>query len=183
MKIIGISGVARSGKDTLAKMLISEAGEAVHMSFAAPIREFVARLLGLPLKDLLDGPVKEQPIPELGGKSPRQLMQTLGTEWGREMIDPDLWIKVARWRLGDLKKDLFPPKIVVFSDVRFDNEAEMIRSMGGTIVVLRRPHATQVEAHRSEAGLSQFLATDIVIDNSGSIFDLNVAARRLLARF
>ncbi|GAA0687782.1 adenylate kinase [Dyella marensis] len=181
MKIIGITGVARSGKDTLAKMLISEAGEAVHMSFAAPIREFISGLLGIPLEDLLDGPTKEQAIPELGGKSPRQLMQTLGTEWGREMIDPDLWIKVAQWRLEALKADMFPPKVVVFSDVRFDNEADMIRSLGGRVVWVSRPGAGLNTDHISEAGIKMTLSDCRIVNDAGFVDLLHKAKALLVA--
>jgi hypothetical protein len=180
MKIVGIAGPARSGKDTLATMLILEAGEGAHMSFASPIREFIANLLNVPLEALQDGPYKEEPLPELGGKSPRQLMQTLGTEWGREMVDPDLWIKVAEWKLKALQESMFPPKVVVFSDVRFENEAEMIRRLGGVIVHIRRPGVRTVAAHVSEKGVSNW-ATDWNVSNHAGLDELRQAAQMVLA--
>ena len=181
MKIFGISGKARSGKDTLAKMLLAEAHEGIHMSFAEPIRAFVADLLGVPVDLLQDSAWKEQPLPQLNGKSPRVLMQTLGTEWGRETIDPDLWIKVAQWRLERLSSDLVPPKVVVFSDVRFDNEADMIRSVGGTIVHVIRPGAEVVAAHASENGIRRDL-TDWTCMNDGSLLDLRAFAKMALSQ-
>jgi hypothetical protein len=179
MKIIGISGIARSGKDTLAKMLITEAGEAIHMSFAEPIRSFVAGLLGVPVADLLDGGFKEAPLADLNGKSPRYLMQTLGTEWGREMVDPDLWVKVAKWRLDRLSNSLTPPKLVVFSDVRFSNEAEMIRRAGGSIVHLRRQSAGLSSIHASELGIPPH-PIDRIITNDGALSELLDKAREFL---
>jgi hypothetical protein len=180
MKIIGISGMARSGKDTLAKMLIEQAGGGVVLSFASPIREFIAGLLGIPLSQLTDGPTKERPIKELGGKSPRYLMQTLGTEWGREMVDPDLWVKIAQWKIDALRRGSCVPKLVVFSDVRFDNEASMLRSQGGRIVLLNRPSLELVMHHVSEAGLSDIGPRDTVVENAGSLSDLRQAARMIL---
>jgi hypothetical protein len=179
MKIIGIAGAARSGKDTLARMLILEAGEGAHMSFAAPIREFIANLLNVPVEALQDGAYKERPLPELGGISPRQMMQTLGTEWGRDLVDPDLWIKVAEWKLKALQESMFPPAVVVFSDVRFENEADVIRRLGGVVVHLRRPGAKAVAAHVSEAGISQ-RATDWHISNHAGLDELRQGAQMVL---
>jgi hypothetical protein len=178
MTIIGITGKARSGKDTLARILLEMTPGAQQMSFASPIREFVARLIGVTVDDLQDGPFKEAPLPELSGKSPRQMMQTLGTEWGRDLIDPDLWIKVARWELGTLEAIGVP--LVVFSDVRFDNEAAMIRSLGGAIVHLSRGAAGEISTHVSEAGISSFSELDLSVNNDGDLKQLKTRAREVL---
>jgi hypothetical protein len=78
----------------------------------------------------IDGDEKEVAIPGLGCATPRFLMQTLGTEWGRNAVDPDLWVKHMRLRLGDILQITD----VVIDDVRFENEATMIRDMGGKII-------------------------------------------------
>lgn len=178
MKIIGIAGPARSGKDTLAKMLIQAAGEGAHMSFAAPIREFIANLLQVPLERIIDGSYKETIIPELG-VSPREMMQTLGTEWGRDRVHPELWIKVANWKLNALRSSMFPPKLVVFSDVRFENEATMIREAGGIVVHLRRDDVPAIRAHVSEGGVG-CRATDWNIHNTAGLDELRSSALTLL---
>ncbi len=87
MKIIGLHGLARSGKDTLASYLVEHHGF-VRIGLADPLRKFVSDITGIPLEDLMDGPTKETPLEWLNNKSPRVLMQTLGTEWGRELIGP-----------------------------------------------------------------------------------------------
>jgi hypothetical protein len=177
--VIGITGKARVGKDTLAGLLLSlTGGRGVRMSFADPIREFIASLTGYSVATLADGPLKEAPIDWLDDKSPRQMMQTLGTEWGRNMIDPDLWIKVAGKRLERVQHDV---PLVVFPDVRFDNEAKLIRRMGGTVVHLLRSGAAQVNAHASEAGISSGM-NDWQIVNDGSMTDLREQAGTLLSR-
>ena len=183
MKIIGITGRARSGKDTLAGAILSLGERGERMSFAAPIREFVSAITCIPLADIVDGPLKEQPLPEFGGRSARQMMQTLGTEWGRELIHRDLWITVARKRLLSLSAlpEADAPSVVVFSDVRFENEATMIRELGGTVVHLHRVDATPVHGHASEAGIDQH-PEDLSVYNEGSIGDLLSAAAHIYAQ-
>ena len=104
MKIIGITGVARSGKDTLADYLVKLHGF-IKLSFAAPIRAFVADVTDFPLATMEDGPEKEQPLDWLDGQTPRHLMQTVGTEWGRNMIDRDLWIKVVEQKIREARRE------------------------------------------------------------------------------
>lgn len=179
MKIIGITGPARSGKDTLAGEILRLAVNGERMSFAAPIRSFVAGLLNVTVAELEDGPIKEAPQADFGDKSPRQMMQTLGTEWGRELIDPNLWITVARRRLERFAA-MHPrlrPDVVVFSDVRFENEAAMIRKLGGRIIHISRRDASSVNAHASEFGIAH-ASCDLFVDNDGDISDLQREAAK-----
>jgi hypothetical protein len=179
MKIIGISGRARSGKDTLAAILKVLDRNAVQLSFAAPIREFVGSLVGLSVDEITNSDAKERPIPWLDGKSPRHLMQTLGTEWGRDLVDPNLWIKVAAQKVDTLRAQTNAPSMVVFSDVRFDNEADMIRELGGRIIHLVRSASLEVSDHVSENGVTPS-ASDLHIQNNGSLEAFEIAAGQLL---
>ncbi|SKB50576.1 adenylate kinase [Luteibacter sp. 22Crub2.1] len=181
LKIIGITGRARSGKDTLADALIDASRYGVKMSFADPLRVFVSNITGIPYPELVDGPAKEAPLAEFGGKSPRQMMQTLGTEWGRELIHPDIWIAAARRRLEDhLTWDApLRPHIAVFADVRFENEAAMIRELGGRIVHLSRPGAAIVSTHVSEGGIEPRRG-DVHHVNAGTFADLQALAVSLI---
>jgi hypothetical protein len=183
MKIIGITGRARSGKDTLADMIVEASGHGIRLSFAEPIREFVARVTGLSVESLTDGPAKETPLPEFGNKSPRQMMQTLGTEWGREMIDQNLWITAAHKRIEKFGRlnERVRPHVVVFSDVRFENEAALIRDMGGLVVHVTRPGAIAVNEHVSEAGVSAHPA-DILVQNLAGLDHLQAVAKSLAAQ-
>lgn len=122
------------------------------ISFALPIREFVASLVGLSVPEMQQ--VKEVPHPGLGYKTPRFAMQTLGTEWGRDMIDPDLWIRATMRRAACLRRVGTP---VVITDVRFDSEAAAIREAGGEVIKITRPgHGLSGTAaqHASEQGVS-----------------------------
>ena len=158
MILIGITGPAGSGKSTAAQYLADQ--YSLHnMAFADPIREMFAAMLGMSLElleatHLSDRYAKERTIPHIGA-SPRRLMQTLGTEWGRDTIHPDIWVRLARERLGWVE-DHTTLQGAVISDVRFDNEATMIRAAGGLIIHMHRDDHVPVEAHRSEHGVSYY---------------------------
>lgn len=120
--LIGIAGPKRSGKTTLAEGLC-KVFSLEHHSFAGPIRAFVASILGYTLEELEVR--KEEPVVWLDGKTPRQLMQTVGTEWGRATVHDELWVRSLLARV--------PAEGAVISDVRFPNEAEAILAAGGIV--------------------------------------------------
>lgn len=160
--LIGISGRARSGKDTMADMLVTNFSYEKY-SFAKPIKDAVKVMFGL-TEDHVNGHLKEEILPDLG-VSPRFLMQTLGTEWGRGMVNQQCWLLAAQRMVEQQINDLVIP------DVRFENEANFIRKNGGVLVHISRDSAEQVRAHASEAGVS-LMPGDVQIDNSGSLVEL-----------
>lgn len=131
--IIGLCGYKRTGKTTVAEILCDRYGY-FHESFASPLREFVATIIGHDLQSL--EAVKEEPLEWLDGMTPRAMMQTVGTEWGRDMIHPELWVRSLVKRIAPAISRGQP---VVVSDVRFPNEALAIRNLGGIIVRVTRP--------------------------------------------
>lgn len=163
MKLIGISGRARSGKDTAAQALTHRGWH--RYSFADPLKDGVRCMLGLG-REHTDGALKEQPMDWLGGVTPRRLMQTLGTEWGRDLVHPDLWLLVADRRIADAGADGAPG--LVIPDVRFDNEANFIRERGGCVIHLLRPEVEQVHSHLSESGVRHGIG-DPVLVNDGPV--------------
>lgn len=174
MKLIGLTGAAGSGKDTAVDYLVDRYGWR-KVSFAQPLKDGLCAMLGWSPEQLNDREWKETPLPSIG-KSPRQLMQTIGTEWGRELVHPDLWLILARARIT---KYLECGCDVVVSDVRFDNEAELIRSMGGTIVHISRAGIAGVTPHASESGVT-LLAADMGLLNDGTVAELHDVVRRLV---
>ena len=108
-------------------------------------------------------------------------MQTLGTEWGRNMIGPDVWVRLTMHRVDDL---LASGVNVIIDDVRFDNEAEAIRERDGQIVTLsrgptpatagrlrtlrQRLRARVNGTHASEIGLT---VRTVKVNNDGTIAD------------
>lgn len=165
--LIGLTGPARSGKDTVAEHL-EESHGFERYALAGPIKEMLHAGLGLSYTEMHSG-VKEDPLLRLGiDKSPRQLMQTLGTEWGRKHVHPDIWLILAQLHWDQMR--LFGRPMVI-SDVRFENEAHWIR-MHGLLVHIVRPDAPRVSAHSSEAGVERLVSLDHTIHNVGSINDL-----------
>lgn len=155
-RIIGIAGRAGAGKNTVAEMIPNSSV----FGFADPLYEGLAAMLGVPEEMLRSRRNKETPLVWLG-KSPRELMQTLGTEWGRGMVAQDIWLRLAKRRIETYGGT------IVFSDVRFDNEAEWIRNQGGEVWLVERDQETH-HTHSSEAGISPHLI-DRVIDNRGTL--------------
>lgn len=175
--IIGLSGYAGSGKDTVRFMLQEVGFNGV--AFADTIRAMLRELLvSNRISDsyINTREFKEAIIPELG-VSYRQLAQTLGTEWGRS-IHPDFWIKLVANYIHDIIDTGITPHFCI-SDVRFPNEAHWIKDHGGVIWRIERPDAVPVRAHASESEIYHF-TPDTVIDNSGSLTDLRVAVAEAL---
>lgn len=164
MILIGIAGSAQSGKSTMAgelRRLVEFRGQKyAEKPFAGPLKRMLASI-GVDVSDLS----KNVPVAFLDGRiTPRVMMQTLGTEWGRSLL-PDLWLRVWRHELDEGAHTVCVP------DVRFDNEADLIRSLGGTIVhVRRKPTADMlaVPAHASEAGVTR-VKGDIIFSNDRGI--------------
>lgn len=174
MKIIGLTGQKRSGKDTVAGLIEMHTSRpwqkmALRESFAGPIRRAVADMLGWNATELEEH--KELPLPRLDGVTPRHMMQTLGTEWGRQMILPDLWIRILETKL-ETAIATGGYDVAVITDVRFPNEAKMIKSMDGIIVRVVRPGLPPPDGHSSETPLPDELV-DATIVNDATISELS----------
>ena len=160
--LIGITGKAGSGKDTVADYICDNYGW-VKYSLASPIKRGICAIFGWDDSMFQNRELKESVTEH--GKSPRQMAQTLGTEWGRELINERIWLMLAEKFIRESRK------AVVIPDVRFENEAHMIRREGGIIIHLDRD-VESVAAHSSEAGVDQEIE-DLVIVNNGSIKKLH----------
>lgn len=175
--LIGLTGLAGAGKDTVAQALTKHWTAAGHswdvMAFADPIRAMCRAFLrhaGIdePEDYLTDRQLKEAVIPEVG-TSYRHLAQTLGTEWGQQCIGRSVWIKLlesrlsAAWRRGVTH--------VAITDARFPVEADWLRTQGGVIWRVERPGIEAVRPHVSETEMRGIRAHQ-VIGNDGTIDDL-----------
>jgi hypothetical protein len=163
--IVGLAGRKRVGKDSVANILINKYGYR-NDSFANPIRKFIALLTNSVNADetyQLDAD-KEEPIEWLGGISKRYMMQTLGTEWGRDLVHPEIWIN-ALWRRVDVKNASVP---LVISDIRYEDEAQSVREKGGWVVHVCRPGLPQTDMHETESNL-YIKKTDGIVYNDGDI--------------
>lgn len=160
MHLIGIAGKAGAGKDTVADFLVARHGF-TKISWADALKAGLAAM-GFPEPANRDD--KEKLIPGFDFTW-REAAQKLGTEWGRA-LDPDIWLKVTERRMRRANDRL------VIADVRFNNEAEMVRRKGGVMLFL---HGRQADlgvsaGHASEAGVEYLPSVDHLIDN-GLDFD------------
>lgn len=168
--IIGLSGFARSGKDTVADYLVSEYGY-TRIAFADPMREALYRLnpmisvhdmTHVPLASAVDGMGWEEV--KTASADLRGLLQRMGTEVGREMFGEDVWVKQALRAVSRHEN-------VVFSDVRFKNEADALRELDGQLWRMTRTGVGAANEHLSEHALSGYYFNE-EISNDGSLDDL-----------
>lgn len=216
--LVGLTGVARSGKDTFSQML-QELTEFETYAFASPLKRIVNSIFKWDERHS-DGELKEVvslyrienwrdililECREVFGKhiekvedsdlcyrfymacifdflqsenehtevanvriSPRQAYQRFGTEFGRS-INSNIWLVLANEKYESVDKGL------IITDVRFDNEAEFIRSKRGHVVKLTRNSVTPVSGHVSELGISPELI-DYPIDNNKGLWELEQSA-------
>ena len=163
IKLIGLTGKARSGKDTVGDYLSEHKYETYAM--ASPIKEACRAAFGWTDEHLF-GDLKEVVDP-LYGITPREAMQKMGTEFGRDMINPKLWELRAKHQIESTE-------YLVITDLRFDNEALLVLKHGGIVLNIERDTRdviNGVEGHSSEDGISKHLITR-TIKNNGSLVDL-----------
>jgi hypothetical protein len=128
--IIGLTGRAGSGKSTAARILREQHGF-VELTFKSGIIRPLCVLFGVPSTVFEED--KEVPNAALCGRTPRQIMQTFGTEWGRNLVHRNIWVDLLRRELEG-----YPDRDIVISDVRFNNEAAFLRAVGGRVFAVRR---------------------------------------------
>lgn len=128
-RILALSGPAGSGKSTAAAYL-QQRGYTL-IKFAGPLK---AMCQAIGFTDWhIEGGGKERPLDWLQGKSPREFMQRLGTEFGRDCIGAHFWVGLWERAALDVLDD---GGSVVCDDCRFANEADAVRKLGGVVVRL-----------------------------------------------
>ena len=163
--LIGFTGKVGVGKTTIARMLVDEKFF-IKLAFDTPLKRAMVELTGMDISHFTDPVLKEEEIRGLNGLTPRILMQKFGTEFIRDMIDPDFWIWRMDKHLTQIEQHNKSRRHIVIDDVRFNNEAELVRKRGGLLIHLRREfksRTTQTD-HRSENPVSIY-STDLIIDS------------------
>lgn len=169
-RLIAFCGVMGSGKSTAIKCLkdIQHAPITLH-KFAQTLYDIQEDIYWRisPVHTRPDDFVKD-----------RKLLQWLGTEWGRETIDKDLWTKLWFRNVKTILEE-YPNYFVVCDDLRFDNEAVLVKNLGGIIIKIDSDKANQridtnLSGHKSESGVN-LSYIDYIIENNGSIDDLKTS--------
>ena len=177
VKIIGIAGRAGAGKDTAADYLVRLFGYEKH-AFAGPLKRGVSELFGIPLAVLNDRTLKERED-EVWGRTPRHLLQWLGTDVLRKQISNEFFLVSMARSIAESDKNR-----IVISDVRFDDEARFIRQLGGTIIQIKRPGyenglSGRSKAHASEQGISSYLVDRVIFNKEGRKDDLRLSIMKI----
>ena len=136
-KIIGICGLAGSGKDTIGDIIVGNISNWEKMSFASHLKDVTSLLFGFDRKMLAgetpeDRLIREQPDKFWSNKmskdfTPRYALQFLGTNLLRNQLHQNIWVDCLERKIMETDKN------VVITDVRFPNEIDMIRNIGGEI--------------------------------------------------
>jgi hypothetical protein len=182
-RIIALTGPAGSGKDLTAEIMMAQMlkrnfGVKIHqLSFAEPIKKAVASILGCSVDLLDDREFKEGSLTDSHDLdvSPREMMQLLGDDFARQMIDQKIWIKTAQHKF-----DLFCDKkadYVFITDLRYENEHKWVLENGGVVIYVDRQNAEPINNHASEAGLSR--PPCFVLDNNSCIDSLKTGINAL----
>lgn len=181
--IIGLSGYARSGKDSVADILVNDAGY-IRVAFADKLREslyalnpivsvttdtklFSRRVLTFTwrVQDVIDEYGWDGVKETMFADEIRRLLQRMGTEAGRQVLGDDIWVDAA---FNDVRKG----SNYVVTDCRFLNEATAIgRDVNGQVWRITRPGVEPANDHISEVGLDNW-PFDRIILNDGSLEDL-----------
>jgi hypothetical protein len=164
--IIGLSGYARSGKDTVAELLCLNY-EFSRISFAEPMRHAI-----LTLNPKLDSITHVSNLVEDYGwdvakQNPevRRLLQVFGTDVGRSMFGENVWVDMAF-------RNVEPESRIVVADVRFPNEADAIRKLGGVVWRINRRNHSAVNGHASEHAMDNYMFNHVIY-NDGTLDDLS----------
>jgi len=183
-KIIGLVGKKYSGKTSCAIFLCDEF-DYINISFADPLKDILKTLFFL-TDNQLNGYEKEANVTGLG-ISPRTLMQQIGTDLFRdrlkecipalELQNKSIWIWHLEQRICRLIAE--GRKRIVVSDIRFEDELACIKRLNGKVIHIRRT-ISLLDAHSSENLILAPEDVDCVIDNVGSIEDIQLKLHKIV---
>ncbi len=176
MILIGFTGKMGCGKTTAIKFLEDFYDKnSVIVKFAQPLydmQEFIYRRI----QEVYQRPKDFT--------KDRKLLQWLGTEWGRDSISQDLWADIWRTSVQTaINND--SKAVVVCDDVRFDNEAVILRDLGGFLIKIESDKAdgrintnTGIIGHTSEQGVDEKYV-DFLVTNNDTVTEFQTSLSRV----
>jgi hypothetical protein len=172
--LVGITGEKFNGKDTIADYLCKKFGYCKY-AFANPLKDICKIIFDLS-DEQLHGNLKEVPDKRWFNLTPRQILQFVGTDLFRNNMSKlhpsfgnDIWIIVAKNKLKQLLVSN-PDTLIIISDVRFENEVNLIKEFNGIVCRVKRPIKltdNKKDLHESETGISNF-TVDYEFINDGT---------------
>lgn len=220
-KIIGISGKKRHGKDTVGQIIQNLRPNAVRIAYADALKREVAIMVSKYQNALdhttgidvakVDKLIKQMNDDTIDPKTGvamkekfRLILQWWGTEFRRQMFTDSYW----RDRLAEQLEQLSPDKLAIITDVRFPDEADQVKEMGGILIRVNRPGINDQSNHPSETALDSYgkvaLDTvlgamfdplgerlpmveqndwDVILENDGSLGDLEMKVQEMLTAY
>ena len=188
MTLLGLTGYAQVGKDTVADILVTQHGF-TKAALADPLRSLLYKTNPWIIPRTPDSSVEFKQFPtgrwrladvvdavgwDAAKQLPevRKLLQDLGLAC-RDIFGPEVWIDALLREHGEEER-------LVVSDIRFDNEVAFIRRYKGAVVQITRPGYGPVNDHISDQGVG-LEATDWFLTNDGTIEELGIKVGGLLA--
>jgi hypothetical protein len=177
MAIIALWGYARSGKDTVAKMIQDKQPEKNWQikKFSGKLKEMASALTDYSVEHFENQDFKEKGIISIDRKqfTVREFLQFLGTECVRDILGEDVWGNA-------LFKDYDDSQNWIITDCRFPNEADRVDSKNGYIIEVDRG-IEPVNAHSSETAM-KYYNFDYTILNWGDLKNLDYIVDLLLEK-
>lgn len=97
--------------------------------------------------------------------TPREILQTVGTQLIRNNVRDDIWIVLAFAKMQQIGSK------VVITDCRFPNEREAFKKAGATLCLIKRDSGNASESHESERSLGKEEDYDVVFDNNATLHE------------
>ncbi|WP_412057735.1 hypothetical protein [Bartonella sp. DGB2] len=165
------SSAPQSGKTTIAQH-IARCHDYHPASIAAPLKKFINDILttGYHRESFknLETYTKEKAIPELSGKSPRVLMQSLGVDWGRNVMGEDFWLNLFLHKYNLLHSKELSSGFLIIDDLRFPNEFEALKERGAVFWKIVRKDAHRPNDHKSEGLLDAYKFNETIQNDEGT---------------
>lgn len=182
--VVGVLGPIASGKDTVADMLV-DTFSFVKYKFTDPIVDALSTIFKVPASIFEDREFKEKPSDFLMGKSPRDLMKSLGNEWGRNLVDPDIWINRLDSRIradiadamdaagitydnvADTDDITLPTLKIVIPTIRYENEIKYLINLNRALKDMWEEYGLEVTARSLLIRLERPTKTQDTFDEAG----------------
>ncbi len=169
MQLIAFTGRKGHGKNSAAEPVLRIRSSVTQkfgwteVNFADKLKEVCALVFDMDVEELYDPVVKEMKLNKYPFETPRSILQRVGTELFRSEW-PDVWTQA--W-----DREASKHSHVVVTDLRFQNEYDVIRRLWGTVVRIERPRMGDSDEHQSETEMTGF-QENVLILNDGSLEDL-----------
>jgi hypothetical protein len=191
MFLIGVSGVARSGKDTVANYLIKKYN-LLRYGPSVRVKDTTAVMFDVP-RAYLDDETKKDTVDPFWGITYRMMMQKVGKESSRDIFGDDIWMRHVEKKLKEHTMNTKNGVLtytglyngIILPDIRYANEIQWLHQHEGIVIFVQRNNLPEIrgyENHPGEQGLNVELA-DIMIYNNGTIEEMYEDIDKQLSTF